>query len=318
MQTFLTEADMVCNDLCLMITQRGDMVYGELSQDCGRFRHFDLGSLDKDVWRSGGSPEQVLDKWRLQSELLEAGAAKCHELRVSPLPIELSNRHLTLTLGTTNPFKVREISSILAHLHGVKLVVADPAEVEEPHNDFVRNARVKALYHAATTDGLAMGEDSGISVDALHGLPGPRSARFDDFADVDPATGVLGGYKASGRTREVIDEANNSRLLKLMTDVPETDRGATLTVAIAIAVCGKILFETTATGRGSIVPGDEPKGRGGFGYDPVYVPSHTGGLTFAQLDSVRKNLRSFRQRALQDVARWLVGQLAESPPMQAS
>ncbi len=61
---FLADHDVVCYDLCLFVTERGDKVFGEISQDCGRYRHFDLGSLDKDVWRAGGSSEQVLAKWQ--------------------------------------------------------------------------------------------------------------------------------------------------------------------------------------------------------------------------------------------------------------
>ncbi|MBI5153489.1 MAG: hypothetical protein HZA36_03470 [Parcubacteria group bacterium] len=67
---FLGEHDIVCNDLCLFIGSGGELVYGEVSQDCGRFRHFDLGSLDKDVWRMGGSSEQVLEKWAKLLELI--------------------------------------------------------------------------------------------------------------------------------------------------------------------------------------------------------------------------------------------------------
>jgi phosphoribosylaminoimidazole-succinocarboxamide synthase len=62
---FLGDHDIVCYDLCLFVTEDGRTVFGEISQDCGRFRHFDLGSLDKDVWRAGGSHEQVLAKWQL-------------------------------------------------------------------------------------------------------------------------------------------------------------------------------------------------------------------------------------------------------------
>lgn len=67
---FLASKDIVCYDLCLFITADGKCVFGELSQDCGRFRHFDLGSLDKDVWRSGGSSEKVLEKWKLFLDLI--------------------------------------------------------------------------------------------------------------------------------------------------------------------------------------------------------------------------------------------------------
>ncbi|OGF27780.1 hypothetical protein A2331_06765 [Candidatus Falkowbacteria bacterium RIFOXYB2_FULL_34_18] len=62
---FLNEYDIVFYDLCLFITEDGETVFGEISQDCGRYRHFDLGSLDKDAWRAGGSSEIVLKKWDL-------------------------------------------------------------------------------------------------------------------------------------------------------------------------------------------------------------------------------------------------------------
>jgi phosphoribosylaminoimidazole-succinocarboxamide synthase len=71
LQSFLGERDIVLYDLCLFVSEDGELVFGELSQDCGRFRHFDLGSLDKDVWRAGGSSEQVLEKWRTLLELIE-------------------------------------------------------------------------------------------------------------------------------------------------------------------------------------------------------------------------------------------------------
>lgn len=67
---FLGDHDVVCYDLCLFVTQDGSTVFGEISQDCGRYRHFDLGSLDKDVWRAGGSSEQVLEKWKTLLEVI--------------------------------------------------------------------------------------------------------------------------------------------------------------------------------------------------------------------------------------------------------
>jgi phosphoribosylaminoimidazole-succinocarboxamide synthase len=59
-------------DLCLFVTEDGSTIYGEVSQDCGRFRSLELGSLDKDVWRAGGSSERVLEKWRLLNSLIGA------------------------------------------------------------------------------------------------------------------------------------------------------------------------------------------------------------------------------------------------------
>ena len=71
LQRFLEPRDIVLCDLCLFITEDGSTVYGEISQDCGRFRHFELGSLDKDVWRSGGSSADVYKKWELLLKHIE-------------------------------------------------------------------------------------------------------------------------------------------------------------------------------------------------------------------------------------------------------
>ncbi len=71
LETFLAARDIVLYDLCLFMAEDGETVYGEISQDCGRYRHFDLGSLDKDVWRTGGSSADVLAKWELLLQHIE-------------------------------------------------------------------------------------------------------------------------------------------------------------------------------------------------------------------------------------------------------
>lgn len=72
LQDFLTPKGIVIYDLCLFISTDGRTVFGEISQDCGRFRHFNYGELDKDVWRAGGSSDQVLEKWGLFVQMLES------------------------------------------------------------------------------------------------------------------------------------------------------------------------------------------------------------------------------------------------------
>ncbi len=72
----LNEVGVVLYDVCLFITEDGDTVFGEISQDCGRFRHFDHGSLDKDVWRAGGSSDDVVKKWGVLADLLEEWETK--------------------------------------------------------------------------------------------------------------------------------------------------------------------------------------------------------------------------------------------------
>ena len=69
---FLGDRQIVVYDLCLFVAADGETVFGEVSQDCGRFRHFDLGELDKDVWRAGGSHEEVLEKWELLCQMIGA------------------------------------------------------------------------------------------------------------------------------------------------------------------------------------------------------------------------------------------------------
>jgi len=72
LSNFLAKRDIVCYDLCLFVSEDGELVFGEISQDCGRYRHFDLGSLDKDVWRAGGSSADVLAKWALLLQMIES------------------------------------------------------------------------------------------------------------------------------------------------------------------------------------------------------------------------------------------------------
>lgn len=68
---FLMDRDIVLYDICFFITEDGKTLFGEISQDCGRFRHFDKDSLDKDVWRHGGSSSLVMNKWKRLLELIE-------------------------------------------------------------------------------------------------------------------------------------------------------------------------------------------------------------------------------------------------------
>lgn len=69
-ENFLAGSQVVFYDLCMFIDQSGTLVYGEISPDCGRYRHLDLGELDKDVWRTGGSSQAVIDKWLLLCDLI--------------------------------------------------------------------------------------------------------------------------------------------------------------------------------------------------------------------------------------------------------
>lgn len=215
-----------------------------------------------------------------------------------------------LYLGTTNPYKVQEIAAMTLHL-GIRLIPISPFDVAEPYDTFRDNARVKALAYAAATGGATLAEDSGISARALGGLPGPWSARFDDHTGVDAEKGVKGGglteYHESGRPRDELDAANMDRLLREMHG--RSDRAGEFHVAVCVARGSRILFEAECTTTGSI--SEEKRGTGGFGYDPVFVGDDCDGATYAELDSYRKNLRSFRRKVLKQLGHWLAGQLRD-------
>lgn len=322
LQAFLASCDIVCNDLCLFITEDGSTVYGELSPDCGRFRHFDLGSLDKDVWRSGGSSDDVLAKWTLLCDMLEKRVrradlpARLPSLPPPPPPPSKTDAAarpapLDLWLGTGNPHKVSEIASICAHLPirlRVCTAVGGQPEPDEPFETFQGNARAKALAYAERCGGLTVAEDSGLCVAALNGLPGPWSARFDDAVDIDWSAGKVVRVEPSGRTRDALDAANCAKLLRSMPpqsidDGSPCDRSATFCVALAVAVPGRILFEAYEEVRGRVAK--QLRGSAGFGYDPLFIGQDTNNATFAELDGHRKNLRSHRTKVVHALAAWL-------------
>jgi XTP/dITP diphosphohydrolase len=183
-----------------------------------------------------------------------------------------------MVVATRNQGKRREIEQILGDLPveliGLEKFPGCPAIVEDG-NSFEENATKKALVVADFTRMHAMGEDSGIEVDALGGLPGIYSARF-------------AGQNAS-------DEENNRLLLEKLRDVPPDKRSARYRCAIAIAEPGRLLFTVEGECPGIITR--QPVGSNGFGYDPIFCfPLE--GKTFGQLSVSMKNQVSHRFRAL--------------------
>jgi XTP/dITP diphosphohydrolase len=156
-----------------------------------------------------------------------------------------------LLVATTNLNKVREIRQILAGAPVDLVTLADWPGVtapEETGSTFEENARAKALYYAAATGELTVAEDSGLAIDALDGAPGVESARFggvdlsypDKFVRIDAALRAKGARESAAR----------------------------FVCALALVRGDRVLFETRGTIEGRISP--EPKGHGGFGYDPIF------------------------------------------------
>lgn len=216
-------------------------------------------------------------------------------------------------LGTTNPDKVREIGAIL-DATGCALEVTEPVDPEETEPDFVGNALLKARAYAAAAGGLTISEDSGLVVPALGGLPGAYSARFSD-CELDRGDRAGGGWRVlghrkSGLPRPELDRRNNALLLELLRGVEQPRRAAAFQVVLAVAAPdGEVLFHAQGEAHGWIA--EEARGERGFGYDPVFVGQDTFGKTYAELDPMRKNLRSHRRRALQEFKAWLGRFLAE-------
>jgi XTP/dITP diphosphohydrolase len=183
-----------------------------------------------------------------------------------------------LVLATGNRGKLREVAEILA-ADGVTVVasadVAPGWTVEETGTTFAANARLKAVDLARRTRLPALGDDSGLEVDALGGRPGVRSARY-------------AGAHAT-------DAENVARLLGELAGVPPGGRTARFRCALALAWPDGRLVEAEGRCEGWIA--DAPRGAGGFGYDPVFVDPASG-RTFGELPAEAKNAFSHRRRAL--------------------
>jgi XTP/dITP diphosphohydrolase len=184
-----------------------------------------------------------------------------------------------MILATRNAHKLVEFRRLL----GEQGVAALPEEVElgpEVGDTFAQNALAKARTAAAATGRAAIADDSGICAAALGGAPGVRSARF-------------AGESAS-------DEQNLELLIER---VPV---GSELAYVCAIAYVeprggAEELFEGRCTGR--MAPA--PRGSGGFGYDPIFIPDGSGGATMAELEPAQKDAISHRGAALRALADWL-------------
>lgn len=186
---------------------------------------------------------------------------------------------MKLVLASNNAKKLLELQALFMPL-GIELVTQGSLgipEAEEPFDTFAENALAKAR-HAARLSGLpALADDSGLSVEALGGAPGVRSARYALDA---------GGEKS--------DAANNERLLREMAGM--TDRGARFVCALVAVRSANDPEPLVAMGRwaGEILT--VPSGDGGFGYDPLmHVPAL--GQTVASLPADIKNRHSHRALA---------------------
>jgi XTP/dITP diphosphohydrolase len=185
-----------------------------------------------------------------------------------------------LVLATRNTHKLREFEPLLAP-HRVLPLPDDVELPPETGETFAENATVKARTAAEATGMSAVADDSGIAAAALGGRPGVRSARY-------------AGENAT-------DEEN---LEKLLREVPEDDRRVAYVCALAYAEPGGRVYVVEGRCEGTLTR--DPRGSGGFGYDPAFVPDdRDDGRTMAELTPDEKDAISHRGRAARRFLAWL-------------
>lgn len=185
---------------------------------------------------------------------------------------------MTLLVATHNPGKRREYRALLAPLK-VEIRFPDDLDVHldvrEDGTTYAENAHKKAQRYASASGMLTLADDSGLEVDALGGAPGIHSARYAAGSDADRVEALLEDLRG----------------------VPRSDRTARFRCVLVIVTPTNEIYEADGTCEGLIAT--EPRGTGGFGYDPVfYLPDHD--ATMAQLPGAEKNRISHRAQAVQE------------------
>lgn len=179
-----------------------------------------------------------------------------------------------IVIATRNAHKFKELMRLL-HVPGIRwrslAEYPHAPSVRENGRTFEENAVKKAFAVARATGCVALADDSGIEVNALDGAPGIRSARF---------AGAHGD-----------DRKNNEKLLRLLEGTPLAKRGARYVCVLALADASRLLATAQGTWRGWIAT--EPKGRQGFGYDPIFIVMGSG-KTVGQLPAASKHRISHR------------------------
>jgi XTP/dITP diphosphohydrolase len=192
---------------------------------------------------------------------------------------------LKLLLATRNPGKIREQSEALA-VCGVEVIGLERwpelPSPDEPGPTFLDNAIAKALYYHKATGLPALGEDSGLEVEALGGEPGVHSARW------------MG--------EETSYDVKNAKLIEALAGLGPDERKARFVSTAALAEDGKIVFQTVESCQGLIA--EAPRGSGGFGYDPIFFYPPIG-KCFAELSLEEKRRYDHRGKAMARVCEFL-------------
>lgn len=190
---------------------------------------------------------------------------------------------MRLLIATTNPAKIREFRQMLATAGGIHF--SDLTEhrnlpaVEETGRTFLANACLKATEYARSLNIWALADDSGLAVDALDGKPGMYSARWAEMHEAGKG-----------------DADNNALLIRQLAQVPAERRTARFICALALADSkGRLVLTASGSVEGRILT--NPRGGGGFGYDPLFLVDGLGKTT-GELPPDEKHRISHRGHAL--------------------
>jgi XTP/dITP diphosphohydrolase len=187
-----------------------------------------------------------------------------------------------LVIASNNPGKLREIGAILAPL-AIEVVpqgALGVPEAEEPHGTFIENALAKARHASRLTGLPALADDSGVCVHALGGEPGVHSARYAE---------------GSTSERDEQDRRNNEKLLRALSGAADRTAHYYCVIVLVRRAEDPQPLIAEAEWHGEILR--EPRGSGGFGYDPLFLIPELG-KTGAELAAHEKNAVSHRGRAL--------------------
>ena len=184
---------------------------------------------------------------------------------------------MTLYAATSNPGKLGEFATSASTVGFEVLALPGLATMPEPVEDaptFMGNAEKKAIAYSLLAPGLLVfADDSGLEAEALGGQPGVRSARFADDL----------GFKAHSTALK--DERNNRCLLSLLAQLPNASHSARFVCALALARDGKVLLRAEDEVSGLLL--SAPRGKDGFGYDPLFLLPALG-LTMAEIPREQK------------------------------
>jgi XTP/dITP diphosphohydrolase len=180
-----------------------------------------------------------------------------------------------LLVASTNPGKIREITAILDGMDVDLVTLRDLPHLPEPEETgatFAENARLKALYYARATGIPSVADDSGLEIEALDNAPGIHSARWHGT-----------DYRLKFQ-----------KIYELLRARGAVGSRARFVAAVAFAMDGAVVFEAEGVVTGEIA--SEPRGTGGFGYDPIFFyPPY--GCTLAEVDGAAKAAVSHRGQA---------------------